>query len=642
MEAVFFRLHQRFATTVVRVLPGRVRRYMEYVSLLNAVCLLAALIYLHKSFVNPKSGPDQCLPTALRRAGVDPSLVHVLQIHLEQRQPSPHSYTKAQHCQIPAGSVDSGCAQPGAGLGASQSLLPFKYYSIEAGTGRDAVGTASGPGTLRIEGPEDASNAGEVGEDAAAAAAAAAADAAAGDQLTTINAASSRGDLPQELQPLASSSCRDESRSHTALLSPFSWRLPLWSLGESRGERDTVMKGGPSMTTRLWRSLSDRRDAGREGQDTCGHGSGGHAQGGVGSNAGQVTEGCFVPDKVYLFSLEKGFLMLRQDLRAQHGIVATNVTVPIWDDCFGTPISKWALEWVIGYDTVVMNWLISLYNGKGFLYSVSTKELFNLNYADEFLQSTEDWDKFVVFKVGVLFTTVFLFFTTTTLVSFTLRETQERMLRFTFLLQHHIRNRQPYAPLIFTHVVESLVFVPIMVGILFFLFEFFSDQLLAFMVLSVVWMCEVYSVISVRTSTSIRFFPRVVSFYFALFHVYFFSFPFGFSYLALVSTVLFLQHSMLYFWNRSEVPALQSRAVSISRPRMGGVISIRTMHPGQARALGQAESQWHAAHPGATDPTAAVVDDLYHTRTPGRAHHAGKNYLFVALCPWCMLYCAPF
>jgi hypothetical protein len=46
----------------------------------------------------------------------------------------------------------------------------------------------------------------------------------------------------------------------------------------------------------------------------------------------------YVPDKVYLFSLEKGFLMLRQDLRARHDIVATNVTVPIWDDCFGTPL----------------------------------------------------------------------------------------------------------------------------------------------------------------------------------------------------------------------------------------------------------------------------------------------------------------
>ena len=44
--------------------------------------------------------------------------------------------------------------------------------------------------------------------------------------------------------------------------------------------------------------------------------------------------------------------------------------------------------------------------------------------------------------------------------------------------------RIPYAALVVTHVVETLVFVPIMVGIMFFLFEFFSDQLLAFMVLS--------------------------------------------------------------------------------------------------------------------------------------------------------------
>ena len=44
-------------------------------------------------------------------------------------------------------------------------------------------------------------------------------------------------------------------------------------------------------------------------------------------------------------------------------------------------------------------------------------------------------------------------------------QTQERMLRFTVLLQHHFRNRLSYSSLIFTHVVESLVFVPIMVSI---------------------------------------------------------------------------------------------------------------------------------------------------------------------------------
>jgi hypothetical protein len=37
------------------------------------------------------------------------------------------------------------------------------------------------------------------------------------------------------------------------------------------------------------------------------------------------------------------------------------------------------------------------------------------------------------------------------------------MLKFTYLLQHYVRNRLPYGPLVLTHVVESLVFVPIMV-----------------------------------------------------------------------------------------------------------------------------------------------------------------------------------
>lgn len=53
---------------------------------------------------------------------------------------------------------------------------------------------------------------------------------------------------------------------------------------------------------------------------------------------------------------------------------------------------------------------------------------------------------------------------------------------------------------------------------------------------------------------------QVFFLYFTLFHVYFFSFPFGFSYLALVTTVLFLQHSMLFFWNRYEASSTQRRA----------------------------------------------------------------------------------
>ena len=47
-----------------------------------------------------------------------------------------------------------------------------------------------------------------------------------------------------------------------------------------------------------------------------------------------------------------------------------------------------------------------------------------------------------------------------------------------------------------THVVENLVFVPIMVGMIFFLIEFYNgDKIAAFMVLSIVWVCEAFSVV---------------------------------------------------------------------------------------------------------------------------------------------------
>ncbi|GFZ18707.1 hypothetical protein Acr_27g0004460 [Actinidia rufa] len=127
---------------------------------------------------------------------------------------------------------------------------------------------------------------------------------------------------------------------------------------------------------------------------------------------------------------------------------------------------------------------------------------------------------YLVTKCGVLMMSLFVFFTTTMSVSFTLRETQTRMLKFTVQLQHHARHRLPTFQLIFVHVIESLVFVPIMIGILFFLFEFYDDQLLAFMVLILVWLCELFTLISVRTPISMKFFPRFFLLYFLVFHIY--------------------------------------------------------------------------------------------------------------------------
>jgi hypothetical protein len=104
--------------------------------------------------------------------------------------------------------------------------------------------------------------------------------------------------------------------------------------------------------------------------------------------------------------------------------------------------------------------------------------------------------RFLTFRLSVLLSSLFIFFLTTSLVSFTLQETQDRMLEFTVQLKDRVRNRMPLAGLIVRHVLENLVFVPIMVGMIFFLIEFYGgDKFLAFSVLSMVWLCEVFSAI---------------------------------------------------------------------------------------------------------------------------------------------------
>jgi len=71
-----------------------------------------------------------------------------------------------------------------------------------------------------------------------------------------------------------------------------------------------------------------------------------------------------------------------------------------------------------------------------------------------------------------------------------------------------------------------------------------------------------------------QYFPAVFFLLFLLFHIYFFSFPFGFSYTALTSTSCFIFHSMLFFWNRYELPAVAHRMVTAENPRQVDVLGF--------------------------------------------------------------------
>ena len=304
----------------------------------------------------------------------------------------------------------------------------------------------------------------------------------------------------------------------------------------------------------------------------------------------------------YSYSNTKAYLMLphdhiwlKQNMDVQYVLVAPNDPM-----CFGEPFVQFLLwNCFIGGNTILLNWLLTFpahhhladvssmqqqeqllqQNSKGYVYNPRTQWFWE--FGGDQHQSTRTtkkgrkgrmsskWNKLLA-KFGVFIRTSFLFFFCTTLVSFTLRETQERMLDFTRELSRRVRQSISLSDLITTHLVQNLVFVPIMLGMMFFLIEFYhGDKFLAFSISSIVWFIEAFSLLSLRSSQGLLYFQYFFFLLFLLFHVYQTAFPDrGFVYLALTVVWCFMIHSLVFFWHRYELPALVLGHVSIHRPRM--------------------------------------------------------------------------
>ena len=329
---------------------------------------------------------------------------------------------------------------------------------------------------------------------------------------------------------------------------------------------------------------------------------------------------------IYSYSHSQGLLRLPPNLQHIHNISTQFIVASTSDvNCFGEPLARSIIFRFVGADTPILNWILGLQNNNNnkngnnkmrqkqvtiskrprFVYHHKTKKELDLNiydmdryafsskssddgtttppmeysYINKLLGSIQKYPlyrflRFLSFKLLVLLSTLLIFFLTTSLVSFTFQETQDRMLEFTLQLQTRVRAQMPLGGLILGHVLENLVFIPIMVGMVFFLIEFYGgDKFLAFNVLSMVWICEVFSAISIRSAQGMHFFPRVFFLYFTLFHVYFFSFPIGFTYASLASTIMFLFHTMVFFLNRYELPALHAGLITPLSPRRGSMSS---------------------------------------------------------------------
>eukprot|EP01102_Stenamoeba_stenopodia_P018077 TRINITY_DN6584_c0_g1_i1.p1 TRINITY_DN6584_c0_g1~~TRINITY_DN6584_c0_g1_i1.p1 ORF type:complete len:499 (+),score=49.08 TRINITY_DN6584_c0_g1_i1:152-1648(+) len=271
----------------------------------------------------------------------------------------------------------------------------------------------------------------------------------------------------------------------------------------------------------------------------------------------------FVGDLSYQFSFERGYLFLRDELKAKHGIVVANVTLYANDTCLGTPWFASVVENLVGYDTIIVNSLIKIFRGRGYFYNLQTSEIYNLFMVTEITEMAKYLDDYITLKIGMIVTSALLYLVAVTVVSFALRETQVRVLNFSLMLHRLSRIRLSVGKLILFHVLQCIVFVVIMIGILYCIAEILDDTFLALLVLSHIWMGELYTMICSRTPTSQRYFPKFFYLYFLLFSLYFFSYPFGFYYLAFFCMASFVQHAMLYFYNRFELPALEAGTIRI-------------------------------------------------------------------------------
>ncbi|KAG2822630.1 hypothetical protein PC129_g21823 [Phytophthora cactorum] len=281
------------------------------------------------------------------------------------------------------------------------------------------------------------------------------------------------------------------------------------------------------------------------------------------------------PGLSFIYAPQKSLLGLLEHADAlQEDVKVDTLFLPKKSKCFEL---KWLNElplWtvirdrVIGYDTILVNQLVNHFGARGVLYKEDSRTVVDMNYGVfNPVAAAQSWLRLVALKFKILHTILFLFFVITALVAFVLLETQKRMITFAALFQNRQQLQIPLANLVLTFFAQSLVFVPVLVGMLFFLFELYKDRLLAFGVMTIMWVGESFSVISVRTRLSQAYFPPLFFCLFTLFHIYLFSFPFGFSYVVLTAMSILLLQLMLFFWNCFEIPALNRGEISRVCPR---------------------------------------------------------------------------
>ncbi|CAH1244140.1 TMEM259 [Branchiostoma lanceolatum] len=305
------------------------------------------------------------------------------------------------------------------------------------------------------------------------------------------------------------------------------------------------------------------------------------------------------------YSLEYGFLRLSPQTRQRLNIPIMVVTLdPTKDECFGDSFSRFLLEEFLGYDDILMSSI------KGLAEHEDNKGLYFFHAG--YLRNVVSGEHYRFVSMWMARTSyiaaAFVMFMFTISVSMLLRYSHHQIFVFIVdllqMLEMNVTIAFPAAPL--------LTVILALVGMEAIMSEFFNDTTTAFYIILMVWVADQYDAICCHTNISKRHWLRFFYLYHFAFYAYHYRFNGQYSGLALVTSWLFIQHSMIYFFHHYELPVIlqQARIHTMllnnhNAINVNNAVNINNNNTGgQNPNASQPNNQPHGAAAGATPDNA--------------------------------------
>lgn len=316
----------------------------------------------------------------------------------------------------------------------------------------------------------------------------------------------------------------------------------------------------PSLSTKLWNGLNTAKETLFDGKSSVPNTEGNSTE--VPETSNHLNEDNVIPLKdrtldvdkmaraedgyIVEYSLEYGFLRLSPAARQRLNIPVKIVTLdPSNDKCFGDAFSRLILDEFLGYDDLLMASIKTLAeheDNKGFLRNVVTGE--HYRFVSMWMARTSYLAAFFVMLVF------------TVSISMLLRYSHHQIFVFIVdliqMLEFNLTVSLPAASL--------LTVILALVGMEALMSEFFNDTTTAFYIILIVWLADQYDAICCHTALTKRHWLRFFYLYHFSFYAYHYRFNGQYSSLALVTSWLFIQHSMLYFFHHYELPVILQQA----------------------------------------------------------------------------------